>query len=183
MPIVACVVYISNYGWHILAQKITLKWSLLIYMCTTVQTTGLNELNGYYCILLLCWWYICTYETKYCGQCVFLMVALFYTYVLTHNYIGTRTLSKPFVICQWWEDRYKSWIESRWICISQHIIQCILYNAVSYLWVVIMLTYVRDILGSCHGLSPFRRRAIDWTGYDFSALTAYVTYFSEIDLN
>ena len=66
----------------------------------------------------------------------------YFTYVLNHNYIGTRTLSKPFVICHWWDDRYKSQIESRWICIFQHNIQRLLYYAVSYLWVVIMLTHV-----------------------------------------
>ena len=154
--------------------------NIYVYYCANYRSQWVKWLLLYIVIMLMIYMHL--WNEILWPMCI-LMVALFYTYVLTHNYIGTRTLSKPFVICQWWEDRYKSWIESRWICISQHIIQCILYNAVSYLWVVIMLTYVRDILGSCHGLSPFRRRAIDWTGYDFSALTAYVTYFSEIDLN
>ena len=91
------------------------------------------------------WWlsyvYTCTYETKYCGQCVFLMVALFYTYVLNHNYIGTRTLSKPFVILSLmkWQIQKSNWIE-----VDLHFST---YNTTYFV--------LRSIISmSCHNVNP-----------------------------
>ena len=113
--------------------------NICVCYCANYKSQWVKWLLSYIVIMLMIYMHL--WNEILWPMCIF-MVALFYTYVSNHNYIGTRTLSKPFVICYWWDDRYKSRTESRWICTFQHIIQRILYSAVSYLWVVIMLTHV-----------------------------------------
>ena len=107
-----------------------------MHHCAEYKCQRVKWLLSYVVIMLIIYMHLLNEALR--PMCI-LMVALFDMYALNRNYIDTRTLSKTLVTCHWWNDRYKSRMESRWIYIFQHKIQRILYYAVSYLWVVIML--------------------------------------------